>query len=122
MSAEVAKDPEKTEAIKKFIRFFFDPEQYSQYLASINGIPSTKEKVEYKTGEAMQVALDLMNDPNVTKSLAINNWWGENLIQPQFRNWFYKKLQEMVVNDGDVKTYMQQVDTEYDNQVKANSM
>ncbi|AHM66191.1 hypothetical protein PPSQR21_025490 [Paenibacillus polymyxa SQR-21] len=63
-----------------------------------------------------------MNDPNVTKSLAINNWWGENLIQPQFRNWFYKKLQEMVVNDGDVKTYMQQVDTEYDNQVKANSM
>ncbi|MFW9334804.1 ABC transporter substrate-binding protein [Paenibacillus polymyxa] len=122
LSAEVAKDPEKTEAIKKFIRFFFDPEQYSQYLASINGIPSTKEKVEYKTGEAMQVALDLMNDPNVTKSLAINNWWGENLIQPQFRNWFYKKLQEMVVNDGDVKTYMQQVDTEYDNQVKANSM
>lgn len=122
LSAEVTKDPEKTEAIKKFIRFFFDPEQYSQYLASINGIPSTKEKVEYKTGEAMQVALDLMNDPNVTKSLAINNWWGENLIQPQFRNWFYKKLQEMVVNDGDVKTYMQQVDTEYDNQVKANSM
>ncbi|MBY7736038.1 ABC transporter substrate-binding protein [Paenibacillus polymyxa] len=122
LSAEVAKDPEKTEAIKKFIRFFFEPEQYSQYLASINGIPSTKEKVKYKTGEAMQVALDLMNDPNVTKSLAINNWWGENLIQPQFRNWFYKKLQEMVVNDGDVKTYMQQVDTEYDNQVKANSM
>ncbi|MDN4082933.1 ABC transporter substrate-binding protein [Paenibacillus polymyxa] len=122
LSAEVTKDPEKTEAIKKFIRFFFDPEQYSQYLASINGIPSTKEKVKYKTGEAMQVALDLMNDPNVTKSLAINNWWGENLIQPQFRNWFYKKLQEMVVNDGDVKTYMQQVDTEYDNQVKANSM
>jgi raffinose/stachyose/melibiose transport system substrate-binding protein len=122
LSAEAAKDSEKTEAIKKFIRFFFEPEQYSQYLASINGIPSTKEKVEYETAEAMQVALDLMNDPNVTKSLAINNWWGENLIPPQFRNWFYKKLQEMVVNDGDVKTYMQQVDAEYDNQVKANSM
>lgn len=122
LSAEAAKDPEKTEAIKKFIRFFFEPAQYSQYLASINGIPSTKEEVTYETGEAMQTALDLMNDPNVTKSLAINNWWGENLIPPQFRNWFYKKLQEMVVNDGDVKTYMQQVDTEYDNQVKANSI
>ena len=122
LSAEAAKDPEKTEAIKKFIRFFFEPEQYSQYLASINGIPSTKEKVTYKTGEAMQAALALMNDPNVAKSLAINNWWGENLIPPQFRNWFYKKLQEMVVSDGDVKTYMQQVDAEYDNQVKANSM
>ncbi|MFM9278724.1 ABC transporter substrate-binding protein [Paenibacillus jiagnxiensis] len=122
LSAEAAKDPEKAEAIKKFIRFFFEPEQYSQYLASINGIPSTKEKVSYETAEAMQAALALMNDPNVTKSLAINNWWGENLIPPQFRNWFYKKLQEMVVNDGDIKTYMQQVDAEYDNQVKANSM
>ncbi|MFB5266443.1 ABC transporter substrate-binding protein [Paenibacillus enshidis] len=122
LSAEAAKDPEKAEAIKKFIRFFFEPEQYSQYLASINGIPSTKEKVTYETAEAMEAALALMNDPKVTKSLAINNWWGENLIPPQFRNWFYKKLQEMVVNDGDVKTYMQQVDAEYDNQVKANSM
>ncbi|MGC5772542.1 ABC transporter substrate-binding protein [Paenibacillus pabuli] len=122
LSTEAAKNPEKTEAIKKFIRFFFEPEQYSQYLASVNGIPSTKEKVTYETGEAMQSALDLMTDPNVTKSLAINNWWGENLIPPQFRNWFYKKLQEMVLNDGDVKSYMEQVDAEYDNQVKANSM
>ncbi|MEO2203389.1 ABC transporter substrate-binding protein [Paenibacillus pabuli] len=122
LSAEAAKDPEKTEAIKKFIRFFFEPEQYSQYLASVNGIPSTKAEVTYETGEAMQTALDLMSDPNVTKSLAINNWWGENLIPPQFRNWFYKKLQEMVLNDADVKTYMEQVDAEYDNQIKANSM
>ncbi|WP_176475977.1 ABC transporter substrate-binding protein [Paenibacillus sp. 7523-1] len=122
LSAEAAKDPKKTEAIKKFIRFFFEPEQYSQYLASVNGIPSTQAEVTYETGEAMQTALDLMSDPNVTKSLAINNWWGENLIPPQFRNWFYKKLQEMVLNDGDVKTYMEQVDAEYDNQVKANSM
>ncbi|MDO3413256.1 extracellular solute-binding protein [Saccharibacillus sp. CPCC 101409] len=121
LSADAAKDPAKQEAIEKFIRFFFEPDQYAQYLASINGLPSTKEKVEYETGEAMQVALDLMNDPDVTKSLAINNWWGENLIPPQFRNWFYKKLQEMVVANGDVKTYMRQVDEEYDNQVKANA-
>ncbi|WP_145325376.1 ABC transporter substrate-binding protein [Paenibacillus xylanexedens] len=122
LSAEAAKNPEKTEAIKKFIRFFFEPKQYAQYLASVNGIPSTKEKVTYETGEAMQSALDLMNNSKVTKSLAINNWWGENLIPPQFRNWFYKKMQEMVLNDGDVKNYMEQVDTEYDSQVKANSM
>lgn len=122
LSAEAAKDPAKTEAIKSFIRYFFEPEQYSLYLASLNGIPSTKEKVEYEASPAMQSALDLMNDPDVTKSLAINNWWGENLIPPQFRNWFYKKLQEMVASDGDVTDYMKQIDTEYDAQVKANSM
>ncbi|MDF9844922.1 MULTISPECIES: extracellular solute-binding protein [unclassified Paenibacillus] len=120
LSAEAAKDADKTEAIKDFIRFFFAPEQYAKYLASINAIPSTKEKVTYETGEQMQVALDLIADPNVTKSLAINNWWGDNLIPPQFRNWFYKLLQDLVVKDENVSDYMKQADTEYDTQVKAN--
>lgn len=120
LSAEAAKDAGKTEAIKDFIRFFFAPEQYAKYLASINAIPSTKEKVTYETGEQMQVALDLIADPNVTKSLAINNWWGDNLIPPQFRNWFYKLLQDLVVKDENVSDYMKQADTEYDAQVKAN--
>ncbi len=120
LSAEAAKDADKTEAIKDFIRFFFAPEQYAKYLASINAIPSTKEKVTYETGEQMQVALDLIADPNVTKSLAINNWWGDNLIPPQFRNWFYKLLQDLVVKDENVSDYMKQADTEYDAQVKAN--
>ncbi|WP_042204501.1 ABC transporter substrate-binding protein [Paenibacillus camerounensis] len=120
LSAEAAKDADKTEAIKDFIRFFFAPEQYAQYLSSINAIPSTKEKVTYETGEQMQVALDLIADPNVTKSLAINNWWGDNLIPPQFRNWFYKLLQDLVVKDENVSNYMKQADTEYDAQVKAN--
>ncbi|AIQ47717.1 ABC transporter substrate-binding protein [Paenibacillus sp. FSL R7-0273] len=120
LSAEAAKDADKTEAIKDFIRFFFAPEQYAKYLSSINAIPSTKEKVTYETGEQMQVALDLIADDNVTKSLAINNWWGDNLIPPQFRNWFYKLLQDLVVKDENVSDYMKQADTEYDAQVKAN--
>lgn len=122
LSVDAAKDADKTAAIKDFIRFFFAPEQYSVYLASINAIPSTKEKVTYETSEQMQVALDLIADTSVTKSLAINNWWGDNLIPPQFRNWYYKLLQDMVVNDADVTEYMKKADTEYDNQVKANSL
>lgn len=122
LSAEVMKDPEKVEAIKTFIHYFFAPEQYAKYLASMNAIPSTKEKVTYESGEAMQAVLRLMSDPEVTKSLAIDGWWGDNQIPPQFRTWFYKKMQEMVLNDGDVSDYMQQVDSEYDQQVIANSM
>lgn len=121
LSAEAAKDEAKTEAIKQFIRYFFEPDNYAAYLATINGISSTKEQVTYETGEQMQVALDLIADPAVTKSLAINNWWGDNLIPPQFRNWYYKLLQELVVKDGDVTQYMQMADDEYDNQVRANA-
>ncbi|MNB71807.1 Multiple sugar-binding protein precursor [compost metagenome] len=122
LSTDAAKDPDKTEAIKDFIRFFFQKENYSKYLSSINGIPSTKDKVTYEAGEQMQVALDLVADPNVTKSLMINQWWGDNQIPPQFRNWFYKLLQDLVVKNADVSEYMKNADEEYDNEVKANKM
>ncbi|MCL6602961.1 MAG: extracellular solute-binding protein [Paenibacillus sp.] len=121
LSAEAAKDADKTEAIKSFIRFFFAPEQYSTYLASVNGIPSTKEKVTYETGEQMKTALDIIADPAVTKSLAINNWWGDSQIPPQFRNWYYKLMQDLVAKDANVAEYMKHADTEYDNEVKANA-
>lgn len=120
LSAEAAKDADKVEAISAFIKFFFDPEQYSPYLATVNGIPTTAAEVTYETNEHMQEVLRLMADSSVEKSMMINQWFGENAIPPQFRNWFYKLLQDLVVNDADVLQYMQQSDTEYDNNVKAN--
>ncbi|WP_342479974.1 extracellular solute-binding protein [Paenibacillus sp. FSL L8-0340] len=120
LSAEAAGDPDKREAIKDFIRFFFAPEQYSSFLARLNVIPSTTDKITYNTGEQMKAALDLIKDPKVIKSLKINNWWGSNLIPQQFRNWYYKLLQEMVVKGGSVRDYMKLADAEYDRQVKEN--
>ncbi|QJD84198.1 ABC transporter substrate-binding protein [Cohnella herbarum] len=120
LSAEAAKDADKVEAFNAFIRFFFAQEQYSKFLEVSNGIPSTKEPVSYKATEQMQTVLDIMADPSITKSLAINNWWGENLIPPQFRNWYYKLMQDLVLKNGDVTEFMKKADEEYDNEVKAN--
>lgn len=120
LSTEAAKDPDKVEAMKAFIRFFFAPEQYAKYLEIANGIPSTKEPVSYNATEQMKIVLDIMADPTITKSLAINNWWGENLIPPQFRNWYYKLMQDLVLKKGDVVEFMKKADEEYDNEVKAN--
>lgn len=120
LSTEASKNPDKVEAMKTFIRFFFDKAQYAKYLQTVNGIPSTKENVTYEATPQMQDVLALMADPNVTKSLAINNWYAENQIPPQFRNWFYKLMQELVLKNGDVKDYMAQSDKEYDIEVAAN--
>jgi len=120
LSAEAAKDADKAAAMSEFIRFFFSKDQYSKFLKAANGVPSTKEEITYESTEQMQEVLRIMADPNVTKSLAINNWWGENLIPPQFRNWYYKLMQELVLNSGDVAEYMKKADVEYDTQVKAN--
>jgi len=119
-SAEAARDPDKLEAMKTFIRFFFDPENYREYLKKVSGIPTTAADASYEAGEQMKEVFRLMADPNVTKSLMINNWYGENAIPPQFRNWFYKHLQELVATDGDVATYMKKADEQYDNDLKAN--
>ncbi|MNL62896.1 hypothetical protein D3C87_1869660 [compost metagenome] len=68
----------------------------------------------------MQKVLEVMNDSATIKSLQINGFWGENQMPPQWRNWFYKLLEEMVLTDGDVTEYMKRADREYDRQVQDN--
>lgn len=120
LSSEAAKDADKVEAFKAFLNFFFAPEQYVPFIETTNSIPSIADTLEYKVSEQTQQVLDIVADPNIKKSMMINNWYGDNAIPPQFRNWYYKLLQELVVNNGDVLQYMKQADTEYDNNVKAN--
>ncbi|CAM4209481.1 raffinose/stachyose/melibiose transport system substrate-binding protein [Paenibacillus endophyticus] len=120
LSAEGAKDPDKVEAMKSFITFFFEPEQYASYLATVNGIPTTTAEVTYETGEQMKEVLRLVSDSSVNKYLGLANWFGDNAIPPQFRNWYYKLLQELVLTNGDVTEYMKKADAEYDSNVKAN--
>lgn len=120
LSAEAAKDPNKVAAFTAFIKFFFDPAQYTGFIETTSGIPTVSAKLDVKTNEQMQQVLDVVANPDIPKAMMINQWYGENAIPPQFRNWFYKLLQDMVVSDADVTEYMKQADTEYDNNVKAN--
>lgn len=120
LSTEAAQDPDKVEAIKEFIRFFFEKDNYARFLQTFNAVPTTKEEIVYDAEPAMQEVLRLLNDDTVVKSLFINNWYGDNAIPPQFRDYFYKLLQELVLTDGDVVEYMRQADAQYDNDVQAN--
>jgi len=122
LSAEAAKDPAKVEAFTAFVQFFFDAENYKPFLEASGSIPSTAEKIQIETSEEMQQVLDIVADSSIEKSMMINQWFGENAIPPQFRNWFYKQLQDLVVKDGDIVEYMKQADTEYDNNVRANAL
>ncbi|UQZ37251.1 ABC transporter substrate-binding protein [Paenibacillus sp. PK3_47] len=122
LSAEAARDSGKTEAIKDFLRFFYDPEQYAVFLSRVNGIPATAEPVTYEISEVMNTALELVADPAVTKSRMLGTWWGDNMTPQQYRNWFYRLLQELVRKDGDVRAYMVQADAEYDRQLKEDGL
>jgi raffinose/stachyose/melibiose transport system substrate-binding protein len=119
LSTAAAKDPDKTAAISEFIKFFFSKEQYAKYLKSASAIPSTKEKITYESTPQLQEVLTMMADPNVKKSLQINNFWGENQMPQQFRNWFYKLAQEWLIKGDFNVEYMKKADIEWDTEVKA---
>ncbi|NQX63589.1 ABC transporter substrate-binding protein [Paenibacillus qinlingensis] len=119
LSATAAKDADKTAAISDFIKFFFSKEQYPKYLKVASAIPSTKEKMTYEASPQLQEVLTMMADPNVKKSLQINNFWGANQIPPQFRNWFYKSVQDWLVKGDFSADYLKKADAEWDTEVKA---
>ncbi|MFP3126562.1 ABC transporter substrate-binding protein [Ectobacillus funiculus] len=119
LSAEAAKDPDKVEAFKTFVKFFVDPKQYKGYLQTANAISATKDKITYDAIEPMTKAIQLANDPKTVDSMMFNQFYGENGIPPQFRNWFYKTIQETLSGQMSVKEAMEKADKEWDVQYKA---
>jgi raffinose/stachyose/melibiose transport system substrate-binding protein len=119
LSAEAAKDPAKVEAFNLFIEFFFSKDQYKGYLEKMNAISATKDNITYDAIEPMKKAIEISNDPKTVKTLMINQYYGENTIPPQFRNWFYKTIQETLDGKMSVKEAMEKADAEWDVQYKA---
>jgi raffinose/stachyose/melibiose transport system substrate-binding protein len=119
LSGEAAKDPAKVEAFKTFIEFFFAKNQYKGYLEKMNAISATKDNITYDAIEPMKKAIEISNEPNTVKTLMINQYYGENTIPPQFRNWFYKTIQEALSGKMSVKEAMEKADKEWDVQYKA---
>jgi raffinose/stachyose/melibiose transport system substrate-binding protein len=119
ISADAAKDQAKVDAFKKFVEFYFSKDQYASYLSKVSGIASTKEQVTYDAIAPMKTAMKLVSDPNNTKTLMINQFYGDNQIPPQFRDWFYKTITQTLSGQLSVKEAMQRADTEWETQYKA---
>lgn len=121
ISTKANGDADKKAAITDFVKFFFSKDQYTKFLKAVNGIPTTKEKVTYEATPQMQRVLDVMNDPKTIKSLQINSFWGENQMPPQWRNWYYKLIQEWLSKGDFSVEYMKKADAEWDANIKANA-
>jgi raffinose/stachyose/melibiose transport system substrate-binding protein len=119
LSSEAAKDPAKAEAFKLFVEFFFSTDQYKQYLEKMNGLSSTKESITYEASEAMEKVMKVSNDPKTVKTLMWNQQFGDNMLPPQFRNWFYKTIQETLSGQMSVKEALEKAEAEWDVQYKA---
>jgi raffinose/stachyose/melibiose transport system substrate-binding protein len=46
--------------------------------------------------------------------MMMNNFWGKNDLPPDFRNWFYKLVQDMLRGSYTVEEAMKMADREWD--------
>lgn len=101
ISAEAAKDPDKKAAAEAFIKFYFQPENYKVYCEKLSAIPSTVETPDLDVLDVFQEVIDA----NATADDLAPMWngrVGENELPPDFRNFTYKTLIEVLQGTRDV--------------------
>jgi len=119
ISAKVESDGAKIKAIKQFLHFFYSDAEYSRYLQAVNGISASRSEVEYPVSEQMKEVIRIMNDPATGKSYFLNHFTGDNAIPPQFRDWFYHMVQDLVSGKVSLEEALIEADKEWDRELQA---
>lgn len=101
ISAESAKDPNKKAAAEAFIKFFFAPENYKVYCEKLSAIPVTVDEPDMDVSD---VLLEVINATNEADELAPmwNSRSENNELPPDFRNFTYKTLIEVLQGTRDI--------------------
>lgn len=101
ISAEAAQDPDKKAAAEKFIKFFYEPENYKIYCEKLSAIPVTVNQPDMDVADVLQEVIDATN-----KADDLNPMWngrtGNNELPPDFRNFTYKTMIEVLQGTRDI--------------------
>ncbi len=101
ISAESAKDPDKKAAAEAFIKFFYAPENYKIYCETLSAIPATVDKPDLAVLDVFQEVIDA-NETADDLAPMWNGRVGENELPPDFRNFTYKTLIEVLQGTRDI--------------------
>ncbi|HIX16653.1 MAG TPA: ABC transporter substrate-binding protein [Candidatus Hungatella pullicola] len=101
ISAEAAQDPNKKAAAEEFIKFFFAPENYKIHCENMNAIPSTVETPDMDILPVLQEVIDATNTADSLTPMW-NGKSGNNELPPDFRNFTYKTLIEVLQGTRDI--------------------
>lgn len=95
ISSEAAKDPDKKAAGEAFIKFFYEPENYKIYCEKLSAIPATVNQPELDVLTVFQEVIDATVAADDLAPMW-NGRVGENELPPDFRNFTYKTLVEVL--------------------------
>ncbi len=101
ISAQAAQDPNKKAAAEAFIKFFFAPENYKIYCEKLSAIPATVDEPQLNVSEVFQEVIDANNTADELAPMW-NGRTGENELPPDFRNFTYKTLVEVLSDVRDI--------------------
>ena len=101
ISAEAAQDPDKKAAAEAFIKFFYAPENYKVYCETLSAIPSTVDAPELDVPDVFKEVIDA-NAAADDLAPMWNGRVGENELPPDFRNFTYKTLIEVLQGTRDI--------------------
>lgn len=115
LSSEAAKDENKQKMFDEWCRFFFNDENYKYYSEKMNSIPTLKENPDLDVSEPMQLALTALENAD----LKVNMWngkLGENELPPEFRNYCYKVVTEVIQGTKSIDAAVDELDKEWANE------
>lgn len=101
ISAEAAQDPDKKAAAEAFIKFFYAPENYKVYCEKLNAIPATVDEPEMDVAPVLQEVIDATSAADELAPMW-NGRSGNNELPPDFRNFTYKTLVEVLQGTRDI--------------------
>ena len=106
-------DPAKTEAVYNFIRYFFRNDNYSEFLRVGNFLPSTRARPNYPTTPLFQEVLRIASTAD-NKQLNWNQKIGNDELPPNFRNYCYRLVGELFLNQTTVDEVLRAMDREWE--------
>lgn len=119
LSAKAGMDPDKVAAFVSFMKFFYSKAHYTNFLKISNGVATTKEKITYDAPEEMQKVLKITKDPSTINVLQMHNYWGENSIPSEFRDWLWRLTQQWLSSGTpNIEEAMKQADEQFDKQAQ----
>ena len=112
LSMEAAQDPAKVEAFTAFIKFFFEPENYVIYCEALSFVPSTVDKPDMNVSEVFQAVLDAVEIAD-TKQVMWNSQIGTKELPPDFRNYTYKTVVEVIQGQKTLDKAVEELDAQW---------
>lgn len=118
ISAEAAADPNKKAAAEEFIRFFYQPENYKVYCETLSAIPATIEEPDLDVSPVLLEVIAATSDADELAPMW-NGRIGDNELPPDFRNFTYKTLIEVLQGTRDIESACEELNKTWEVSVES---